>query len=101
MRLIPPAYAKAYVRRNKNDAADAAAICEAVSRPLMRFVAIKTEAQQAAAGIHRVRAMLVKQRTMLIGLGLNKIGRTREVPDTPATRGMIDKVQHLVRVLED
>ena len=66
VRLIPPAYAKAYVRRNKNDAADAAAICEAVSRPLMRFVAIKTEAQQAAAGIHRVRAMLVKQRTMLI-----------------------------------
>ena len=52
-RLIPPAYAKAYVRRNKNDAADAAAICEAVSRPSMRFVAIKSEAQQAAAGIHK------------------------------------------------
>jgi transposase len=66
LRLIPPAYAKAYVRRNKNDAADAAAICEAVSRPSMRFVAIKTEAQQAAAGIHKVREMLVKQRTMLI-----------------------------------
>jgi transposase len=66
VRLIPPAYAKAYVRRNKNDPADAAAICEAVSRPSMRFVAIKTEAQQAAAGIHKVRAMLIKQRTMLI-----------------------------------
>jgi transposase len=66
VRLIAPAYAKAYVRRNKNDAADAEAICEAVSRPSMRFVAIKSEAQQAAAGIHRVRAMLVKQRTMLI-----------------------------------
>jgi transposase len=66
VRLMPPAYVKAYVRRNKNDAADAAAICEAVSRPSMRFVAIKTEAQQAAAGIHRVREMLVKQRTMLI-----------------------------------
>ncbi len=66
VRLIPPAYAKAYVRRNKNDAADAAAICEAVSRPSMRFVAIKTEAQQASAGIHKVREMLVKQRTMLI-----------------------------------
>ena len=66
VRLIPPAYAKAYVRRNKNDPADAAAIWEAVSRPSMRFVAIKTEAQQAAAGIHKVRAMLVKQRTMLI-----------------------------------
>src|SRR4029077_11577341 len=55
VRLIPPAYAKAYVRRNKNDAADAAAICEAVSRPAMRFVTIKTEQQQAVAGIHRVR----------------------------------------------
>jgi transposase len=66
VRLIAPAYAKAYVRRNKNDAADAAAICEAVSRPSMRFVAVKTEAQQAAAGIHKVRELLVKQRTMLI-----------------------------------
>lgn len=66
VRLMPPAYTKAYVRRNKSDAADAEAICEAVSRPSMRFVAIKTEAQQAAAGIHKARAMLVKQRTMLI-----------------------------------
>jgi transposase len=65
VRLIPPAYAKAYVRRNKNDPADAAAICEAVSRPSMRFVAVKSEAQQAAAGIHRVREILMKQHTML------------------------------------
>jgi transposase len=66
VRLIPPSYAKAYVRRNKNDAADAAAICEAVSRPSMRFVAVKTAEQQAAAGLHKVREMLVKQRTMLM-----------------------------------
>jgi transposase len=66
VRLIPPAYAKAYVRRNKNDAADAAAICEAVGRPAMRFVAIKTVQQQAAAGLHKVREMQVKQRTMLM-----------------------------------
>ena len=65
VRLIPPAYAKAYVRRNKNDPADAEAICEAVSRPSMRFVAVKSEAQQAAAGIHRVREILMKQHTML------------------------------------
>jgi transposase len=65
VRLIPPVYAKAYVRRNKNDAADAAAICEAVSRPSMRFVALKSEAQQALAGLHRVRDLLMKQRTML------------------------------------
>lgn len=66
VRLIAPAYAKAYVRRNKNDAADAAAICEAVSRPSMRFVTIKTAEQQAAACIHKVRDLLMKQRTMLI-----------------------------------
>jgi transposase len=66
VRLMPPTYAKAYVRRNKNDAADAAAICEAVSRPSMRFVAIKSEAQQAASGIHKVRELLMKQRTMLM-----------------------------------
>jgi transposase len=64
VKLIPPAYAKAYVRRNKNDAADAAAICEAVSRPSMRFVAIKSPEQQAATGLHKVRELLVKQRTM-------------------------------------
>jgi transposase len=64
VRLIPPAYAKAYVRRNKNDSADAAAICEAVSRPSMRFVPIKTEEQQAAALTHKARQMLIKQQTM-------------------------------------
>jgi len=66
VRLIPPAYVKAYVRRQKNDAADAAAICEAVGRPSMRFVPVKTEAQQAALMTHRVRALLVNQRTALI-----------------------------------
>lgn len=66
VRLIPPAYVKPYVRRNKNDAADAAAICEAVSRPSMRFVALKTAGQQAAAGLHKVRELLIKQRTMTI-----------------------------------
>src|SRR6266566_1814055 len=65
VRLILPAYAKAHVRRNKNDAADAAAICEAVGRPRVRFVTIKTEQQQALAGIHRVRDLLMKQQTML------------------------------------
>jgi transposase len=65
VRLIPPAYAKAYVRRNKNDPADAAAICEAVGRPQMRFVAVKSKRQQAAAGIHRVRDLVMKQKTML------------------------------------
>ena len=66
VRLIPPAYVKAYVRRQKNDAADAAAICEAVSRPSMRFVAVKTIDQQATLMLHRTRALLVSQRTALI-----------------------------------
>lgn len=66
VRLIPPAYVKPYVRRSKTDAADAAAICEAVGRPSMRFVPVKSEEQQAALLHHRVRDLLVRQRTMLI-----------------------------------
>ena len=66
VRLMPPQYVKAYRKRHKNDAADAAAICEAVTRPSMRFVPVKSEAQQAALTIHRTRDLLVRQRTMLI-----------------------------------
>ena len=66
VRLMPPAYVKPYVRRQKNDLADAAAICEAVTRPSMRFVPIKSEAQQAMLLIHRARDLLVRQRTSLI-----------------------------------
>ena len=65
VRPMPPQYVKAYVKRNKNDAADAEAICEAVRRPSMRFVAIKTSEQQAALLMHRGRELLVRQRTML------------------------------------
>ena len=66
VRLIPPTYVKAYVRRQKNDAADAAAICEAVSRPSMRFVPVKTPDAQAVLMLHRTRTLLVRQRTMLV-----------------------------------
>lgn len=66
VRLIPPQYVKAYLKRGKNDAADAAAICEAVTRPSMRFVPIKTEEQQAVLVLHRARELLVRQRTQLI-----------------------------------
>jgi hypothetical protein len=65
VKLIPPSYVKAYVRRQKNDAADAAAICEAVSRPSMRFVPIKTVEQQATLAVHRTRALLIEQRTRI------------------------------------
>lgn len=65
VRLMPPSYVKAYLKRSKNDANDAAAICEAVTRPTMRFVPLKTKDQQAALMLHRARQLLVRQRTML------------------------------------
>jgi transposase len=55
VRLMAPQYVKPYVKRQKNDRADAEAICEAVQRPSMRFVAVKTEEQQSTLAIHRVR----------------------------------------------
>jgi transposase len=66
VRLIPPAYVKPYLRRQKNDAADAAAICEAVTRPSMRFVPVKSKEQQATLMLHSARELLVSQRTALI-----------------------------------
>jgi transposase len=66
VKLMPPAYVKPYVKRGKTDAADAEAIAEAVTRPTMRFVAIKTVDQQAVLMMHKVRDLLVRQRTMLI-----------------------------------
>lgn len=66
MRLIPPSYVKPYVRRGKTDAADVEAICEAVGRPSMRFVPVKSTDQQAVLLHHRARDLLVRQRTMLI-----------------------------------
>lgn len=65
VKLMPPSYVKPYVRRGKNDAADAEAICEAVTRPNMRFVPVKTTDQQAVLMLHRTRALLIRQRTML------------------------------------
>lgn len=66
VKLMPPAYVKPYVKRGKTDAADAEAIAEAVQRPTMRFVAVKTRDQQAVLMLHKVRDLLVRQRTMLI-----------------------------------
>src|SRR5205814_7911650 len=64
VRLMPPGYVKAYVKRNKNDGRDAEAICEAVNRPTMRFVPVKSVEQQATLSVHTTRALLVRQRTM-------------------------------------
>lgn len=66
VRLIPPAYVKPFVKRQKNDMADAEAICEAAQRPTMRFVAVKSEAKQASSVIFRTRDLLVSQRTQII-----------------------------------
>ena len=68
VRLMPARYVKPYVKRNKNDAADAEAICEAVTRPTMRFVPIKTEDQQSILMLHRTRQLFVWRAT-------NKVGR--------------------------
>lgn len=68
VRLMPPAYVKPYVKRGKTDANDAEAICEAVTRPTMRFVAVKSPEQQATLALHRTRNLLVKQRTQLVNM---------------------------------
>lgn len=66
VRLMPASYVKPYVKRQKNDASDAEAICEAVTRPTMRFVPTKSEEQQSVLMLHRVRELLIRQRTMLV-----------------------------------
>jgi transposase len=66
VRLMPPAYVKPYVKRHKNDAADAEAICEAVTRPTMRFVATKTPEQQSCLMLHRTRHLFIRQQTAVI-----------------------------------
>ena len=66
VRLMPASYVKPYVKRGKTDAADAEAICEAVTRPTMRFVPVKSVEQQAVLMLHRTRELLVRQRTMLV-----------------------------------
>jgi transposase len=90
VRLVPPQYVKPYVKRGKNDRIDAEAICEAMSRPSMRFVPVKSANEQAAAMLLSVRDMLVKQRTMLVNairghasefgvIGAKGVGRIADV----------------------
>ena len=68
VKLMPPAYVKPYVKRGKTDAGDAEAICEAVTRPTMRFVAVKSTDQQSVVMLHRTRELLVRQRTQLVNM---------------------------------
>ena len=96
VRIIPPAYVKPYVRRNKNDAADAAAICEAVTRPNMRFVPVKTAEQQAALMLHKGRDLLVRQQTMLVNALRGHMAELGLI----ASQGRA-KTRDLIAVIED
>ena len=88
VRLMPPQYVKPYVKRGKNDANDAEAICEAVTHPSMRFVPIKGTEQQAVLMLHRTRDFLVRQRTMLTNaFRENLAGLQSRRPISPTTSG--------------
>jgi transposase len=96
IRLIPPAYVKPFVKRQKNDAADAEAICEAAQRPTMRFVVPKSEQAQAAALVFRARDLLVGQRTQIINALRGHLAEYGIVaPKGPA------RVPQLVQAVED
>jgi len=96
VRLLPARYVKPYVQRGKSDALDAEAICEAVSRPTMRFATIKTAEQQAVLTLHRARELLVKQQTMLANLIRGCLGEFGIV----APLG-IRRVSELIAVIND
>lgn len=96
VRLMAPAYVKPYVKRNKTDGRDAEAICEAMQRPTMRFVAVKSVEQQAVTTLHRARALLVRQRTMTgnqLRALLAEFGMVAP-QGTRALRGLIEDLPH-------
>jgi len=113
VRLMPAQYVKAYIKRNKNDAADAEAICEAVVRPTMRFVPAKTAEQQAALLLHRGRERLVRQRTGLVNAlrghlaefgviapqGLRNVGKLIAVVRDPSDARLPDLARQVLEVL--
>lgn len=96
VRLIPPQYVKPFVKTNKNDAADAEAICEALSRPMMRFAPLKSAEQQSVLMLHRARELLVRQRTMLINALRGHFGEFGIVVAQGAS-----KVTALIGIVED
>jgi transposase len=112
VRLIPPAYVKPFVKRQKNDATDAEAICEAAQRPTMRFVPVKSEAAQANAVVFRARDLLVRQRTqainalrghlgeygLVVAKGPSHVAKLIEHVEDPAT-GLPEAARVVLRVL--
>jgi len=97
VRLINPRFVKPYVKANKNDASDAEAICEAASRPSMRFVPVKTAAQLEVQALHRVRQQLVKSRTALI----NQVRGLLAEHGIVIPRGRAQLQRSLAQILED
>ena len=98
VRLMPAAYVKPYIKRGKSDALDAAGICEAVTRPTMRYVAIKSPEQQAVLMLHRTRGLLVRQRTMLVNalrghLAEYGIIAPQGLPSVPKLREVAEKAR--------
>jgi transposase len=96
VRLIPPAYVKPFVKRQKNDAADAEAICEAALRPTMRFVPVKSEETQGAAMVFRVRELLIRQRTQAINSLRGHLGEFGQVVPQGAANAT-----KLIAIIED
>ena len=103
VRLMPPAYVKAYLRRQKNDAADAEAICEAVRRPTMRFVPPKGAERQAVLVLHRSRELLVRQRTMLINAIRGHCAEFGLVAaqGVSGSRGLVERIRQTAQCLPD
>ncbi len=119
VRLMPPQYVKPYVKTNKHDAADAEAICEAVTRPSMRFVPVKTIEQQTMAQLHRIRQLLVKQKTMQVnalrghlaelgivrGQGQGKVSELLRLIEAASDEDIPTKIRmqlrHLVELVRD
>ena len=115
VRLMPPRYVKPYVKRNMNDMADAEAICEAVTRPTMRFVKIKTQEQQSVLMLHRTRHLFIRQRTMLInalrahlaefgivaGIGRNGLEKLLEVIEDGADERVPSTARDCLLALRD
>lgn len=96
VRLIPPAYVKPFVKRQKNDAADAEAICEAAQRPTMRFVPVKSEETQGAAMVFRIRELLIRQRTQAINALRGHLGEFGQI--VPQGAG---NTTRLIAMIED
>jgi transposase len=99
VRLMPPAYVKPYVKRQKNDATDAEAICEAVTRPNMRFVATKTAEQQSCLTLHRTRHLLIRQQTSVINAIRAHVAEFGIV--APVGRNGVDQLLGIVADLAD